>query len=114
VTLSYTLRIKQGETWRCTFPVTQLPSGTTSVDGMTARAQVRAATGAATVLYEWSAANGNITAEDLSVILTVGASESSAWTWRRGVYDLELTDPIGGGTACLASGWVYVTPEITR
>jgi hypothetical protein len=113
VTLSYSLRIKQGETWRYTFPVTQLPPDVTSVDGMTARAQVRDDVDD-TVLYEWSAANGNITAEDLAVTLTVGAAESSAWTWRRGVYDLELTDPIGGGTVCLASGWVYVYPERTR
>lgn len=112
--LNYPLRIRQGETWRCPFPITLLSPDLTSIDGMTARAQVRSAEGDDTVLYEWSAEQGNITVADLFVTLTVSAATSSTWTWRRGVYDLELTDPNSGGTTCIAEGWVYVRPETTR
>lgn len=116
MTLRYNLHINQGETWQLTIPAlpdTGAPPGN-PLPSHTGRAQIRADPAAAVVLHEWSTTGGNLTITDDSVILTLPAATSSAWTWRRGVWDLELTDPGNGGTTRLAHGWVYVTPEITR
>lgn len=110
--LRYNLHINQGETWELTIPL--IPEDPDAdFTSHTAVGQIRADPASTVTLYEWSAANSNINLEPQAVILNVPATVSSAWLFRRGVWDLELADP-GGGTTRLAAGWVFVTPEITR
>jgi hypothetical protein len=115
VALRYNLHITQGETFQLTVPVLpDDPNNPAGLAGLTARAQVRADPASTVVLHEWSTAAGNITLTDSAVILTLTAATSSSWLWRRGVYDLELTDPATGGAVRLVEGWVFVRPETTR
>ena len=110
--LRHNLHINQGETWELTIPLVPVDPDA-DFTGHAAVGQIRTDPASTVVLHEWSAANGNVTLLPQAVVLNVPAAVSSAWLWRRGVWDLELTDA-GGGTARLAAGWVFVTPEITR
>ena len=47
------------------------------------------------------------------VTLTVAPAVARVWTWRRGVYDLELVEPTGQ-EARPTEGTVRVSPEVTR
>lgn len=111
--LRHNLHINQGETWELTIPLIPEDDPTADFTSHDAVGQIRADPASTVVLHEWSAANGNITLLPQAVVLNVAATTSTAWPWRRGVWDLELVTP-GGGTVRLAAGWVFVTPEITR
>ncbi|MFI6634264.1 hypothetical protein ACIBI7_35745 [Nonomuraea fuscirosea] len=47
------------------------------------------------------------------MLLHIPGATSAAWTWRVGVYDLELVD-VGGRPLRLLQGAVRVTGEVTR
>lgn len=106
------LAITQGATWSAGWQFTT--DGTPLVDSTwTARAQVRATKNSPTVLHEWSTALGTIEVrDDGTVILSVAPATSSAWTWRDGVYDVELTKD--GTTHRLIEGQVTVDTQVTR
>ena len=114
MTLNYSLRIKQGETWSRRFPVVSDDPDSQTIVGLVARAQVRDASGTDLLLHEWTAEAGNLTVVADSVTLTVPAAVSSAWLWRRGVWALELSDPDTGELTTLVEGWAYVYPETVR
>jgi hypothetical protein len=108
-----TLVIHQGTTWakrwRITDPASGVPRDLTE---WSARGQIRADHSAVTVLYEW--ATDALTCDaDGYVTATISSTESTAWGWRDGVYDVELIDPIGR-VARIAQGAVRVSPEVTR
>lgn len=109
--MNATLVIEQGTTWekrwRITDPDSGLPRDLTE---WSARGQIRADHSAADVLYEWT----DITCDvDGYVTISVTPTESSAWAWRDGVYDVELVDPTGRVTR-IAQGAVRVSAEVTR
>ena len=105
------LEVLQGTSWSRAF--TFDPDLDIS-DGYSARAQVRSRPSSEDVLFEWSSDTANVELTELGeVILTLEPEESSAFTWRRGVFDLEVTDPDGVVTR-LASGTVFIRREITR
>ena len=97
------------------------------------RAQVRETPRDAQILHEWSTVKGNVqvtnpvtvtlTAEDgtttvqtVAVALTVKPSESSAWAWRTGFYDVEITNPADPDDvwSVVETSSVRVDPEVTR
>lgn len=82
-----------------------------NLDGYTALAQVRTRPNAGTVLHEWSTATSRIVLSESRVTLKVDDSED--WTWRAGVYDLHLTDPLGT-TQVIARGKITLVPAVTR
>ena len=82
-----------------------------NLDGYTVIAQVRARPSATTVMHEWSTAEGTAVLAESSVVLKVADSET--WTWRSGVYDLHLTDPLGA-TQVIARGKITLIPAVTR
>ena len=86
-----------------------------NLTGYTARMQIRETVESSTVLYEASTTNGHlaITAATGTVKLTIPAATSAAWTWTKGVYDLELTSPTGVVTR-LVKGTITVSREVTR
>lgn len=110
--LHYAIRLNQGETSSLIFPVLDGFGSPVVVTGWVGKAQVRSAPGIPTVLYEWSAANGNITMSGSSVTLRVAAADSSAWKWTCAEYDLILTD-LSGNVYRIAEGPVQVDPAIT-
>lgn len=79
-----------------------------------ARMQIRASAHAADTLADFDVDGGDITLDDQgNVRVDIGNAVSSAWTWRRGVYDLEL-ESSGGSVTRLLEGTVTVDPEVTR
>lgn len=114
MTLRYDLRINQGENFRLSIPVLDDNGDPVNVTGMTARGQIRSWDSATTALYEWSSTAGNITVVGTQVILDVPPTTSTIWSWRTGVYDVELVDTGTSITTRLVEGVVVVHPEITR
>lgn len=112
MTLWFDLAINQGETTSIIFPVIDQNGQPVNVTGWTARAQIRE-TELTPVLYEWSAANSNITVSGTSVTLSVPAATSAVWMWTAGRYDLELTDT-RGSVYRIAEGKVHVSPQMTH
>lgn len=110
--LKYEIKLNQGETSSLIFPVLDEFGAPVNVTGWTGKAQIRSAPGIPTVLYEWSATAGNLTVAGTTVTLRVAATDSAAWTWCSGVYDLILTD-INSNVYRIAEGPVVVDPAIT-
>lgn len=106
------LTIPQGVHWGIAWPITQ-DGEPLDLTGWTVKAQIRKNIESDTVLYEWSNAAGNVTVNDSQVTLLVSPATSTAWTWERGVYDVELTSP-SAIVYRIAAGPVYVSPEVTR
>lgn len=112
MTLYYPLVIKQGESWGESFPVLDATGRPVTVDGWTARGQIRR-TADDPLLHEWSATFSNLVVSGTTVAISLPLATTRAWTWRKANYDLELTDP-AGNTYRLAEGPVRVIPEITH
>lgn len=108
-----TLVIHQGTTWERRWRITDPDTGTPrDLTEWSARGQIRADHSTAAVLFEW--AGDAITCDaDGYVTVTVTPTESSAWGWNFGVYDIELLDPIGR-VVRIAQGAVRVSREVTR
>lgn len=113
-TLTFPLNINQGEAWSVTFPVIDANNNPMNVTGWTAKAQIRGAPGE-TVLYEWSAANSNITVSGTTVTISLTGAVSAAWTWIgiNAEYDLYVTN-LSGQPYRIAQGPVIVSPEVTQ
>lgn len=112
---SYDLYIEQGATFRRTLTV-KAAGVPINLTGYTARAQIRAKVADAAVLHE-------ITCEVVAgsggqIILSITDEDTAAFTWKSGVWDLELetpfTPPATGEVTRLLKGLVEVDPEVTR
>lgn len=103
------LDVYAGDDRSFTFPVLDSAGNPFPMTGWGARAQVRTAPGGA-LLHEWSTSGGNATVSDGTVVLDVADSEG--WTFRGGVYDLQLIDPDGHHDV-IAHGKVRVTAGVT-
>lgn len=111
--MSTRLVIQQGTTWGISWPITDGQGNPLDVTGYRVRAQIRPSKDSGNVLHEFSTDAGNAIAEQNAVTLSIQPATSSAWSWRNGVYDVELTDP-QGRVARIAEGTVTVSPEVTR
>lgn len=103
--------IEQGTSWAHAFQVKV--DGTPIGAGWTVRSQVRERASSPVVLHEWSTAAGNAAVVASAVQLTITPAQSTAWTWSRAVYDVEVTSP-AGATYRVAGGRIVVSPEVTR
>lgn len=104
------LTVEQGVTWSAAWTVHLDGQPLNPADNWQARSQVRAKASDPTVLHQFVA---NVT--DSVVQLSVTPDVSSAWTWRRGVYDVELfdsSDPLR--VVRIVEGSISVIPEVTR
>lgn len=99
------LRIPQGTTWSQSWKVTgyDLTDATWQ-----ARSQVRCHARSDEVLHDFTAT----LAGDV-VTVAVDPDESSVWSWRDGVYDVEIHSD-DGRVLRVAQGTVSVSPEVTR
>jgi hypothetical protein len=107
------LVIPQGATWEIHWPVLNLDGTPTDLTTWGVRAQVRTNVSADTVLYEWNSAAANVSLLAGEVVLSVPASDSSAWPWTDGVYDVELFQS-DGTVIRLTQGHIKVSKEVTR
>lgn len=83
-----------------------------SLDGCTARMSIKDMVGG-TLLHSLTTENGGIALDDTNhtITLTISAADTAAFTWTRGVYDLELVD--GATVTPIAAGNVTVEREVT-
>lgn len=81
--------------------------------GYTARMLIRDRIGG-TLLHTLNTTLGNITIDNATkfITLTITAAETEAFTWKKGVYDLEMVSPAGIVTSIL-EGEVFVAKEVT-
>lgn len=100
------LTIEQGTTFSHGWAVTY--NGDPIDDTWTVAAQARAGYASA-VLHEFAATVN----EDGSVVIAVEPEESSAWSWRTAIYDVEVTSP-DDVVLRVANGRISVSPEVTR
>lgn len=113
--LKLDLTVEQGTTWTHGF-IPKINGTPVLVADWTARGQIRNSVTGTDVLYEWSTETGNL-GIDLAtgaVIMYLEPAETSAWTWRSAVYDLEVTSPDGLTTYRVAQGKIKISPEVTR
>lgn len=81
------------------------------------RMQVRPSAGSDTLYFDANEANNKlvkVTPEQGIFALYISPSDSSAWDWKRGVYDIELTHVPSGIVYRLLEGWITVSPEVTQ
>jgi len=107
------LVIPQGVDHRIQWPLRGADGSFVPVEGWTARAQVRKEIADSEPLVEWTTENGSLVLLDSSLTLVITASESAAWTWLFGVYDIEVVSATGEVTR-LTQGNVSISPEVTR
>jgi hypothetical protein len=107
--------IEQGATWSRQFNYKDPNGVAINLTGYTARMQVRAKRTNPEVLLELTTENGGIVlgGADGSVTLQASAVDTAAFTWTRGVYDVELISA-GGIVTRFIRGSVSVSPEVTR
>jgi len=86
-----------------------------SLVGYTARMQIRELTSSALTLLDLNTGNGRITVNGAAgqLTLTVNNTDTSAFTWRSGVYDLEIVSS-GGLVTRVMQGNATVNLEVTR
>jgi hypothetical protein len=106
--LRYDLVIEQGSTFRRSIPVLDDTSAPLDLTGWSVRGQIRRSYADPTVAYDL-----DLTVASSNVELVIPAEDSSEWTWRHGVYDVELID-VDGNPTRLMQGSVTVSPEVTR
>lgn len=111
------LVIKQG-----TDPVIRIPNvrdangvPITVWTGFTVKGQIRERPASSTVLHEWTSqgASPNASFSGSDIVLSLPHAASTAFTWTRASYDVELTDP-SGMVARIAEGEVIIDREVTR
>jgi hypothetical protein len=121
--IKYDLLIDQGATYTKTFtwylpPPTPNPTKLTHGDpkdltGYTGELQIREDLEDALPKITLSSANGGVIISGGAISLRIEASDTAAFNFSNGVYDLELTAPDGTVTR-LVEGKVKVSPNVTR
>lgn len=97
-------------TWK-----TGKPAAPVDLTGCTARMQVRPKIDSTEVLVSLTTANGGITLGGAAgtVAIRIEADVTEDFTWKGGVYDLEIVF-LDGTVRRLLAGGVSVSPEVTR
>ena len=109
------LKINQGATFRYKFTWRNSKGRPVDLTGFVGRMQIRALVTSAAVLAELRIDNGGMVLGDKlgTVSLFMSDVNTSALTWAKGVYDIELVSP-SGEVFRLVGGAVTVSPEVTR
>jgi hypothetical protein len=111
----YDFTIEQGATFSLGFAWKSDDGIAVDLTGYTARMQVRQSVGSPDVLLDATTENGllSIDEETGRVNISLPASVTTAMTWRRGRYDIEVEAPDGTVTR-LVEGSAIVSREVTR
>ena len=115
VTTRVDLYVPQGSTYIHTFEYVASDGSAIDLTGYTARMQIRETVDATTTIYEATSAGGEITTTPLEgkVVLTIDATDTSAFTFSTAVYDLEL-EATDTTVIRLVKGKVKLDKEVTR
>lgn len=109
----YKIMVEQGSTWRRILTIKDA-NGVVDLTGFTARMQVRETLGSPAPLFELTTGNGiTVNGTAGQITLLIPADTSAAWTWRYGVYDLELVSA-AAEVERLLRGEFEVDREVTR
>lgn len=111
----YDIAIDQGATYRQEFIWKDSNNDVIDLTGYTARMQIRRKKSSDSFEHEATTENGGIaiTALTGSVVVTISATDTAAFEFTKGVYDIELVSGTGVVTRLL-EGSVEVSPEVTR
>jgi len=111
----YDITIEQGATFQLQITWKDRDNIAIDLTGFTARMQIRRRVGADEVLAEATTENGYITlgGNEGTIEISIPASITKEFDFKRGVYDLEL-ESSGGIVTRLIQGCVYVSREVTR
>lgn len=119
--LVFNLAIPQGADWPgVNYPIIGPDGNPYDLTGCTARGQIRHAPGSDELYFTWSTSpgvgEGLITLTGTTLNIRVLATESAAWFFTRGAYDIELTNPaapVGSRVSRVAMGSVTLSKEVT-
>lgn len=90
------------------------PATPINLTGYSVRMQVRESIGSPTPLVSLSIGDGiTVDGPDGEILLEISDDDTAAWTWRYGLYDLEIESP-SGATTRLLKGEFEVSAEVTR
>lgn len=108
------LTIEQGTTFRYKFAWVDAKKRAINLTGFTARMQIKAAITDSAFLVELTTANSKLAISEPTGIVSLYLSdaETTAFTWSKGVYDIELISPTGD-VYRMVSGSVTVSKEVT-
>ncbi|MER5649592.1 hypothetical protein [Streptosporangium sp. NPDC002524] len=108
------LVIEQGATYEDPLCISD-EGGPVDLTGYSAHMQIRPTPDSATLLHDMSTTNGGILIDGPASMVTlfIDAAVTATFTWQRGVYDLELTEP-SAKIRRLFKGTVLVDPQVTR
>lgn len=111
----YALVVFQGASFDKTFRWTDSNDVPFDLTGCTARMQARLKVTTADALFSLTTENGGLVLGDVdgTVQILIEPAASSAWAWRKAVYDLEVIYPSGRVERFL-KGSLTVDPEVTR
>ncbi|CAB4122175.1 hypothetical protein UFOVP26_109 [uncultured Caudovirales phage] len=109
------LTIEQGATFRYKFAWVDTKKRAINLTGYTARMQIRATVEDVAILAELTTSNGGLVVSEISgiVSLLMSDTQTSAFNWTKGVYDIELISP-NSEVYRMVSGSVTVSKEVTR
>lgn len=108
------IEIEQGATFKIQLTWTDENALAIDLTGWTARMDIRASISAASPLHQLTTENGGITLGDAAgtIDLLISATDTEAFTFDSGVYDLEMVN--GSEVTRLLKGSIKVSKEITR
>jgi hypothetical protein len=109
------LTIEQGATFRYKFAWVDAKKRAINLTGYTARMQIRATVDSVPILVELTTSNGGLILNEIGgiVSLYISSIQTSALSWTKGVYDIELVSP-NSDVYRMVSGSVTVSKEVTR
>lgn len=109
------LVIEQGADFSHIVGLTDADGVALDLTGYDARMQIRQLVGSEDPLVELTVGNGGIVLNELvgQLTLTISSTDTTAMTWRSGVYDLEIVDPDDIVTRIM-QGSATLSPEVTR
>lgn len=112
---NYDWMIEQGVTLIKTFVLKDSDGVVIDLTGYTARMQIRQKVHSTTSYVDATTANGKLAIDGSNgkITLTLTDTETSAFEWTAGVYDLEI-EATDGTVSRVIQGAVTVSQEVTR
>jgi hypothetical protein len=109
------ITIEQGATFRLRLT---FKSGGVIVPltNQTARMHIRSSVPSTQILVALTSTNGGLTINGVNgtIDMFISDDDTAAFTFKQGVYDLELEDTVSGDVVRVLQGAVRVSPEVTR
>ena len=111
----YDFEIEQGSDFVLAFSRKDDVGDVIDMTGFLARMQVRRSVSSPDILLALTTEDGRLVVDGAlgRVTITLTAAVTAAIDWRKGVYDIEIIDPVGGVSRLMA-GKIEISREVTR